>query len=96
MGKIYVGQTALKFRLNTEIDLTIGVTSVKIKYTKPNDETVYQWDATAEEKFYAVYVVTAGDIDTEGTWTLWAYVNFSDGTSAPGEPDTKKVYTEGR
>jgi len=96
VGKIYVDQTNLIIDLDTGIDLTSGVTSVAIKYTKPGIETVGEWDADVYDTTHIRYTASAGEIDTEGIWTFWSYIYFSDDTEAPGEPGEVKVYLEGR
>ncbi len=95
MGKIYVGQTALKLDLDTKIDLTTGVDFVYIKYQKPGSETIAQWTGDVENNTHVTYVLSAGEIDTKGDWTFWAYVEFTDGSEAPGEPSVVSVHTEG-
>jgi len=95
MGKIYVDQTALKFDLDTGIDLTTGVDNVYIKYQRPEDETILQWTGTVEDSTHITKVMSAGEIDVKGDWTLWSYVEFSDGSEAPGEPVVVPVHEEG-
>lgn len=96
MGKIYKNQTELTIRLDTGVDLSAAATS-KIKYKKPSGATG-EWTAT-------VYDVTNGiiqkilslttDLDQAGAWTFWAYITFTDGYSAPGEPSILDVFEEG-
>ena len=35
------------------------------------------------------------ELDQSGDWVFWAYVEFSDGRKAPGEPVVIRVYNEG-
>jgi len=95
MGKIYVDQTALKIDLDTGIDLTIGVDNVYIKYIKPDDPTILQWDATVEDTTHVTKILSGGEIDVAGEWTFWTYADFTDGSEAPGEPVHEVVYVEG-
>ena len=95
MGKIYANQTALKLDLDTGIDLTVGVDATYIKYQKPGDETIAQWDGAIEDTTHITKILSGGEIDTIGDWTFWAYVEFTDGSEAPGEPSIVPVYTEG-
>ena len=95
MGKIYVGQTALKIDLDTGIDLTNGVDVVYIKYQKPGNETIAEWIGAVENNTHITYVLSAGEIDVKGDWTFWAYVEFTDGSEAPGEPSIVPVHMEG-
>jgi len=95
MGKIYIGQTALRFELTTDIDVN-GATC-RIKYKKP-DGAIATWSGIISDPdrgiFY--YDVQAPDLDQAGDWVLWAHVTFNDDTYAPGEPNTIEVYEEGK
>jgi hypothetical protein len=95
VGKIYKDQSALKIDLETGIDLTSGVTVVYIKYQKPGSETILQWTGTIEDTTHITKILSGGEVDTVGDWTVWAYVEFTDGSEAPGEPSIFSVYTEG-
>jgi len=95
VGKIYVGQTALTIRLTVGQDIT-GATCL-VKYRKP-DGTEGQWSASivTESTGEIGYTMADADqLDQSGLWTFWAYVTFSDGTVAPGEPIEKYVYSQG-
>jgi hypothetical protein len=96
MGKIYKGQTALAIRLRTKVNLEFAA-SIWIKYRKP-DGTESAWVATVyniDRGIIEYKIQSAADLDQAGTWTLWAYVTFTDGNSAPGESVTVEVYEEG-
>jgi hypothetical protein len=95
MSKIYVDQTALKIDLDTGINLDTGVDFVYIKYQKPGSETVLQWAGGVENTTHITKILNGGEIDTKGDWTFWAYVEFTDGSEAPGEPSIVAVHTEG-
>jgi len=97
MGKIYKGQTALTIRLTVGQDIT-DASSLTIKYRKPSG-TEGSWTATevdATEGTIGYTMADANQLNEVGLWTFWAYVTFSDGASAAGEPVEKWVYDEGR
>ena len=95
MGNVYNAQDALKIRLTCSQDIT-GATVKRIKYRKP-DGTESYWTATVEDASSGIiyYNVASGDIDDSGLWVFWAYITFSDGKSAPGEPVYVYFYDEG-
>lgn len=94
MGKIYKNQTALRISLDTDADLSTASAQV-IKYTKP-DATTGQFTAVNGGSGVIYYqIVNASDIDQSGTWKFWAYVTFTGGTIAQGEPVYIVVYNEG-
>lgn len=98
MGKVYRLQTALKFILNTYVDFnTYSTSAVYVKYKKPSGATG-QWTGAVESASEGKisYTVTSSVIDESGTWTFWAYVEFADGRTAPGEPFNVKFYVEGK
>lgn len=96
MGKIFVGQTALKITLKCHCNITHAV-STKIRYKKPGNPEVEEWDAEVEDAINGeiYYHVQDGDIDTSGNWKLWAYIIFSNNTVAAGETVYLNIYTEG-
>lgn len=75
MGKIYVGQTALRIQLSTGIDLT-DIT-VSIKYEKP-DGTTGVWQASKLNDSGTIYydINTVTDLDQSGDWTFWALLHY--------------------
>jgi hypothetical protein len=96
MGRIFKGQSALTIRLTVGQDIT-GATSLKIKYKKPSglegEWTAVEVDATEGT---IGYTMADGDqLNEVGKWIFWAYVTFSDGKAAPGEPVEKWIYPEG-
>ena len=96
MGKVYKNQTAFTIRLTTWQDIT-AATPVKIKYRKPSG-TTGEWTATindAAEGIVEYTMADENDLDESGWWTFWAYVTFSDGTIAAGEPVSKYVHDQG-
>ena len=97
--KVFVGQTALRTKLFSGIDLT-GVQTAEIKYIKPAETPVVDtWPAIIElpESYGAIYfdATASTDIDVAGEWKIWAYITFLDGRVAPGDATTFKVYEEG-
>lgn len=95
MSKIYVGQSSLRLKLTTGVDIT-GATTLQIKYKKPNGATG-EWTALEYDETNGViyYDFAANELDVSGRWIVWAYVIFSDGRDAPGEPYKFRVYEEG-
>lgn len=96
MGQIFVAQTNLKFVVSVDQNIT-GAITTKIKYIKPNGDTG-EWVATITNATTGeiTYIVAAANIlDQYGTWILWAYIVFSNGTIAAGEPFDQIVFEEG-
>ena len=95
MSKIYNGQSSLRIKLTTGVDIT-GATTKQIKYKKPGG-TTGAWDTTVESATTGViyYDIQDGDIDESGYWTFWAYIVFSDGRDAVGESVSERIYIEG-
>ncbi len=95
MGKIYVGQTALRFQLTTDVNVTGAL--CQIKHKKP-DGTEALWSGIISDADIGVfyYDIQSGDLDQSGDWIMWAHVTFEDLTYAPGEPTTVEVYSEGK
>ena len=96
MAKLYAGQSELRIRLTTSVNI-LGATTVQIKYRKP-DGTESYWTAVIETAATGIiyYDVLDGDIPAadNGTWTFWAYIVFSDGRDAPGEKVVVKFWEE--
>lgn len=95
MGKIYVGQTALKIEALTYTDLT-NATDQVIKYKKPDESTGSFAASIVDIKggILEYDVTSADDLDQAGEWTLWAYVTFGSSV-VPGEPETLEIFNEG-
>lgn len=96
MGKVYKNQTELTIRLDTGVDLTTAASQL-IKYKKP-DGTASYWTATVYDTTNGIIqkvLSLTTDLGQAGAWTLWAYVTFTDGYSAPGEPVILDVFEEG-
>lgn len=95
MGKAYDTQTVLKFIANTHTDIT-GASARKIKYKKP-DGTTGEWVAAEEGdplegKISYEVVAALGAFDC---WIFWAWIEFTEGKSAPGEARKIMIYEEG-
>jgi hypothetical protein len=99
MQKIYKNQTALTFKLDTKIDLTAATAAV-IKYSKPGTPVVTgSWtadiDTPVSDGIISYDIDSADDLDESGQWTIWAYVTFTGGLVAPGDPYKFIVYEQG-
>jgi len=96
MNKIYAGQTSLAIRAHTGCSLT-DVEACEIRYRKP-DGTEDAFPAVVLDSLEGVisYDVASGDIDIHGWWCFWAWVQFTGGKQAPGEPQKVFIYKEGR
>jgi len=95
MGKIFLGQSALRITLTTFCDLE-GVLSAVIKYSKPNG-TIGEFTAfVADVAMGAIsHECIEGDLDLPGWWAFWAYITFADGRAAAGEAAKVYVWKEG-
>lgn len=96
MSKVYVGQSSFQLKLTTGVDIT-GAKTVQIKYRKPDGSTTGAWTAVVESAATGViyYDFAEGDLDQQGTWTVWAYIVFSDDRDADGEAQKFRVYNPG-
>jgi hypothetical protein len=95
MSKIYKGQSSLRIRLTTGVDIT-SASELLIKYRKPGG-TLGDWTATSEDDVAGIifYDLVIDDLDETGNWIFWAHVIFSDSRTAPGQGVTVRVYEEG-
>lgn len=95
MNRIYKNQGSLTFKVATGIDLS-GAETALLKYRKP-DETEGSFPLTVEDETAGIlrYNLTGDELDQSGWWTLWAYVTFLGGRSAPGEAVRIYVAEEG-
>lgn len=98
MGKVFVGDTGVKFISSTEVDIT-GALIRLIKYIKP-DGTTGSFTAIEEgapadgDISYTVTLIT--ELDTGGRWLFWAKITHSDGTISTGEAEGYTIYPEGK
>jgi len=90
MGKIFIGQSALRITLKTFCDLE-GVLSAVIRFKKPSG-IIGEFAAAVGDAVKGVifHECIEGELDMSGWWAFWAFVTFSDGRTAAGE--TAKVY----
>ena len=98
MGKVFKNQTALRFSVKTEVDLT-GALNLDLDYVKPSGETGHFncsiLNATAEADGDMYYDVTAtGDINESGQWRFRTDVTFSDARQAYGETFILPIFDE--
>lgn len=95
MQKVYKNQSFLSIKLATGINIS-GASSMKIKYRKPSGATG-EWQATAFGSSGTIKydIASTSILDETGTWTVWAYITFPNGKSAPGVPDKFQVGEEG-
>ena len=97
---IYQNQTAARLILQTDVNFNTDVVSSRlIKYRKPSG-TTGSWTAatlTGSETTGKIYIdfSASNKFDEAGSWTLWAYLTFSDGRFANGAAATYQVPTEG-
>lgn len=95
MGKTYIGQTKLVFKINTKTDLT-NVIEAKIKYVTPlGNEYERIASITNVETGEIEYDVQAGDFTEAGKHKFWVFLTYSDGETAPSESFTHTFYQEG-
>jgi len=96
MGKIFVGQNALRFQANVDVDIT-GALTLEIRYKKPDASTsaftATVLDAEAGTMYYDVALTS--ELDQAGTWLMWGYIKFSDGREAVGIPVRVVVHAIG-
>ena len=95
MGKIFMGQTALRITLKTFTDLE-GALSAVIKFIKPNGaEGEFPAAVGDAAKGVIFHEVIEGEIDIAGWWKFWAFVTFGDGRTAAGETAKVFIWNEG-
>lgn len=99
MSKVYKNQTKLLLRLETYVNIT-GCQAAKIRYRKPSGTTgefSFPSQVTIENAETGIlsHMFQIGELNESGQWTFWAFIIFSDGRWAAGEPDFIHVYDEG-
>jgi hypothetical protein len=96
MGKIFIGQTALRITLNTFCDLE-DVNQAVIKYRKPDGSTGEFAAAVGDTaKGVIFYECIEGDLNISGWWSFWAFATFADGRLAAGETAKVYIWEEGK
>ena len=95
MGKIFLGQSALRITLKVFCDLE-GIISAVIKYRKP-DGSIGEFAAFVVDTAKGVisHECIEGELDMSGWWAFWAFVTFADGRTAAGEAAKVYVWKEG-
>ena len=74
---------------DTGTDISTASVS-RIYYKKPDGTTGY-WAATISGTTDLVYDIPDTDLDTEGTWTFYAYVQYPAGTIYQGDPVQREI-----
>jgi hypothetical protein len=95
MNDIFVGQTALKIVIETNIILTDA--TLLLKYRKPDRKTGSFnaiIDPLDDSKMY-YDIQSAEDLDQAGIWTFWAHVTFPDSTIGIGSIAKQEIKLEG-
>lgn len=91
-GKIYKGDYGVLVRVDTKVNLTDAIAFL-LKVYKPDGREVC-WTPTVESPAIAgilIYTTVQGDLDTTGTYKLFAQVDFVSGRFI-GEVATFRVY----
>ena len=96
MGRIFVGQSALRITLKAFTDLE-GISSAVIRFRKPNGKTGEFAAAVGDmANGHIFHECIEGDIDLSGWWAFWAFITFADGRTAAGEAAKVYVWCEGK
>jgi len=95
MGKIFKGQTALRIKLKTFVDLE-DIENAVIKYRKP-DGKIGEFSSAVGDTAEGIifHECIEGEIDVSGWWAFWAFVTFADGRTAAGEAAKVYIWNEG-
>jgi hypothetical protein len=90
MGRIFLGQSALRITLKTFCDLE-GIISAVIRFRKPGG-VIGEFEAFVVDVANGVisHECIEGELDVSGWWAFWAFITFADGRTAAG--DAAKVY----
>ena len=94
MGKIYKNQGKLRIELDTGTTCT-GAVSKRIYYREPSGAEGYFSAGLKTDNETLYHECSNNQIDEAGIWVFWAYVEFSDGRIAQGEPVQVEVYDTG-
>jgi hypothetical protein len=95
MGRVYVGQSALRITVKTFTDLE-GITSACIKYRKPDGSTgIFNAGLGDAGKGVIFHECLEGELDMAGWWVFWAFITFADGRTAAGEAAKVFIWAEG-
>ena len=94
---IYVGQNAVKFRVDTDIDLTtVSSSQIYLRYYAPNTSSG-EYAATVETSTDGIvyYNMQSSETLSTGLYRMWAHVTHADGRVSIGEPFSFTVKAEG-
>jgi len=96
MSKIFDTQTYLQIRCSFTADVASHISSVLIKYEKP-DGTTGSFTGTLDEANKRVtYNLTAGNpLEDLKRWKFWLGATMDDGRYLPSEVDTYIISEEG-
>ena len=94
-GKVYIGQTWLKVRGRSDVDLSLCPVR-EIHYRKP-DGTTGEWEAGLESDNITLIYQIANEsvLDVAGTWTIWGYFVNDSGKKGYTAPAFFEVYQHG-
>lgn len=95
MGRVYIGQTALRIYLACGVNIS-STLAERIYYRKPSGIEEY-WEATVSDDLNGImyYDIQESELDEAGEWRFWSYIKFNDGTWATGESVTMMIYEAG-
>ena len=95
MAKIYKDQTSLRIQATVGVDITGGTAVIR---AQAPGTTYVEWAGTTSSSTGGVFyydLTAANEIDTAGEWSMWGFVTFADGRTAPGLAELVDVSTEG-
>ena len=83
--QIYVGQEALRIKLDVKIDIS-AATGLKMYYRKP-DLTEGSWTGTLSGTQFIQkdFIADAAELDQQGNWWFWTFCIMSDGRDIIGD-----------
>lgn len=93
MAKVYAADVGTVIKLDTDIDLTIGVSEVKILAKNPLGVTSSLAPVDVVEIQKLRHTKTASTLSTAGRWLLQAYVKFTNTNECYGEIAELIVYS---
>lgn len=102
---IFVGQTNLSIQVTCILEGTTrpvnltGIESVVIRYQRP-DGIKGEWPASVIDAVngiiaHDVQVSTPPELNIKGLWSIWPFITFAPGKTAPGTSASMKVEEEG-
>lgn len=90
-----IAGTTLELTIAAGIDIT-GASSTVIRFIKPTG-TTGTWAATVDDAAEGTisYDITAAELDSAGSWTVWAVITFATGVIWKTAGRQFSVYAEG-